>query len=339
MKKLVVHAVLLIFIIFLVNSCKKDDDSTPDYVSGISGGWKYLSGAQNEKYLQVYQNRTCSMLSSDDQGIRDRQDATILVTNNQIMIDKGSQMGGSVSIFNYTLKKDTLILTQPSLAITLVLDKTAPDTAAWVKTVSVTAQTKAPISDPTDITYDGALIWCGNAYSSHYLYSINPTNFTMDSVKIGQYAWAVEADGNNLWVSSDGSSTISELNKSTGTTITTSVSMGAWIYGIAKDNNYLWCYSSNEGMLYKYNSTTNTVDLTTSISSYWNGMALVNGYLYVASNGKLHKCTLAPLMGTASFDLPGYYIYGVAYDGNSFWVSAYALPNGWPQIMKLSGVQ
>jgi hypothetical protein len=315
-------------------SCKKDNTSVPDYASGISGGWKYITGATSEKYLLIYKNRTFSILSSDNQGIRDRVDGILLVTNNQMVIEKEN----AVSIFNYKLNGNNLTLSQPSQNITLSLDKTAPDTTAWIKELSIAARTKAPISETTDITYDGSLIWYGNGYSSDYLYKINPTNFSKDSVKITQYAFAVEADGNDLWVSNDGGSTISRINKATGTTINSSTSLGSWIYGIAKDNNYLWCYSHNEEKLYKYNITSNTVDLTTSISSSWEGLALTANFLYVASNGKLHKCSLSPLTETASFELRGYHIYGVAYDGNSFWVSAYALPNQWPEIIKLSGV-
>jgi hypothetical protein len=148
----------------------------------------------------------------------------------------------------------------------------------------------------------------------------------------------VEADSNNLWVSNDGSENATLVRKTDGSIITTSTGMGAWIYGIAKDNNYRWCYSSNEETLYKYNIPDNTVSLSTKVFSNWNGLAMANGYLYVAANGNLHKCTTTPLSGTASFELKGYYIFGAAYDGSSFWVSASKIPDGWPEIIKLDGV-
>ncbi|HEY4787476.1 MAG TPA: hypothetical protein VIH57_15565 [Bacteroidales bacterium] len=340
MKKLVVCPVFLVLISFVMFSCKKDDDSASDYVSGLAGGWKYISGNVNERYLQIYRNNTCSILYSDAQGLRNRSDAIVTVTNNQITIynPTTSTEATSINIYNYTLKGDTLTLSQPYTRIKLALDKTAPDTSAWIKTLTAQSMTKAPVNEATDITFDGTSIWYGNGYSSHYIYKIDPHSFSTDSVMVSQYAWAVEADGNNLWLSSDGSSTISEVNKSTGNTITTSIGMGAWIYGIAKDNNFMWCYSDNEDKLYKYNTTTNTVDLTVNLASRWDGMAIAGGYLYVASNGKLNKCTLSPLMETSSFELPGYYIFGVAFDGTSFWVSAYQT-YGQPQIIKVGGVE
>lgn len=341
MKRLPAYLLFIAFLLASLMSCKKDDNTPTNYVPGISGSWKYVKGVQTEKYLHIYPNSTYSILSADNQGIRNRSDGIILVTANQIMVDAGSNEGQQTPIYNYAIKGDTLKLSKPQVFISLVKDKTAPDTTAWIKTVTAAVKIKAPIETATDITYDGSLIWYGNGYDSYYIYKINPTNSSKDSVKVTQYAWAVEADGTNLWLSSNGSSTISKINKSTGATSATSVNMGAWIYGIAKDNNFLWCYSHNENTLYKYNTTDNTIALSTPTKSYWTGLAMAGSNLYVASNGILHKCTLSPLQGTASFYLPGYYIYGVAYDGTSFWVSAYKYTNDsydWPEIIKLNGV-
>jgi hypothetical protein len=325
-----------------VFSCKKDDNTLPDYVQGITGGWKYINSLNNEKYLLIYNNSTFSMLTSNKQGLRGRADGILLVTGGQIMFDEGS--GGeysNISIYNYEFNGDTLILTKPLQTIKLVKDKSAPETSDWIKSLEALVKTKAPISDITDIAYDGTYIWYGNAYNSDYLYKINPTNFTKDSVKITQSAWAIESDGAYLWVSSNGSSTINKLDKSTGGTISTSISMGSWIYGIAKNSNFLWCYSNNEDMLYKYNTNTNTVAENIEVEGNWGGLAFVNNYLYIASDGKINKCTTSPLTTTLSFELAGYYIYGIAHDGSNFWVSAYKISNSdeWPEIIKLSGVE
>ena len=54
MKKLKVLTVFAAFALFFMNSCKKDNDSVPDYNSAIAGSWKYVSGMTNEKSLEVY---------------------------------------------------------------------------------------------------------------------------------------------------------------------------------------------------------------------------------------------------------------------------------------------
>ncbi|HEY4789443.1 MAG TPA: hypothetical protein VIH57_25510, partial [Bacteroidales bacterium] len=87
MKKLkLLFPAFLAFMIFATISCKKDNGSAPDYVSGIAGGWKYIKGGTNEKYIQIYADRTYSILSSDAQGIHDQNDGILFVTANQLMI-------------------------------------------------------------------------------------------------------------------------------------------------------------------------------------------------------------------------------------------------------------
>lgn len=340
MRKAMKDYPLIIFILLMTfSSCKKDDDSFHDYAPGLAGTWRFVQGMDIEKYLVINKDRTCSFLSSDIQGIRDKSDAILMVTGNQLMIDNGNpNVYPNISIFNYKVKGDSLKLSNPQQTLTLLKDKNGSTSTTWIKQAIPELKYKAPVSEPTDITFDGSMLWYGNGYNTHYLYNLDPADGKTDSLLVEQYAWSVEADNDNLWVSNEGSDNATLISKSDGGIITLSAAMGAWMYGIAKDNDFLWCYSNNEETLYKYKIVDNTVSLSTKIVSNWDGLAMANSYLYVAANGKLHKCITAPLAGTASYELQGYYIFGVAYDGSSFWVSAYELPGGWPEIIKLSGV-
>jgi hypothetical protein len=236
------------------------------------------------------------------------------------------------------VKGDSLKLSSPDQNIILLRDKNSTASVSWIRNAFAELRYKAPVPEPTDIAFDGSLIWYGNGYTSHYLYSLNPANGKTDSLMVDQYAWSVEADSNDLWVSNDGSDNVTRISKSDGSIITASTAMGAWIYGIAADKDYLWCYSNNEGTLYKYNIEDNSIALSSKVSGNWDGLAMADNYLYVAANGKLHKCTAEPLTGIASYELKDYYIFGVAWDGSSIWVSAYLQPNKWPEIIKLNGV-
>ena len=341
MRKVLIDCPLIIIILLLmiVFSCKKDDDSYHDYASELAGTWRFVRGSDLEKYLVINKDRTCSILSSDVQGIRDKNDAILMVTGNQLITDNSDpNIYPNISIYNYQLKGDSLKLSNPEQDITLVRIKNSTVSTSWIRKVIPELRYKAPVPEPTDIAFDGSLIWYGNGYSTHYLYNLNPANGKFDSLLVDQYAWSVEADSNDLWVSNDGSDNVTRISNTNGSVITASTAMGAWIYGIAKDNDYLWCYSNNERTLYKYKIADNAVLLRTKISGNWDGLAMANNFLYVAANGKLHKCTSDPLSGTDSYELDGYYIFGVAYDGSSFWVSAYMPPNGWPEIIKLSVV-
>jgi hypothetical protein len=91
-----------------------------------------------------------------------------------------------------------------------------------------------------------------------------------------------------------------------------------------------------------YNTTDSTVSSSFKTSSRWEGLAIANGFLYVVSGGKINKCTISPFQASSTFELPGYHIFGIAYDGTTFWVSASKLTNNyyynWPEIIKISGV-
>ncbi len=334
------YPIFIIILLMIGFSCKKDDDAFHDYATGLAGTWRFVKGPDPDKFLVINKDRTCAFLSSDAQGIRDRDYAILMVTGNQLMIDNSDpNVYPNLSIYNYNVKGDSLKLENPQQNIILVRDKSNTESASWIKTANQEHSFRARVSEATDIAFDGSLLWYGNGFNTNYLYSMNPVSGNSDSLFVDQYAWAVEADGNDLWVGSDASDIVTRIRKTDGSSITSSTAMGAWIYGIAKDEDYLWCYSNNEGILYKYEIAENTVSLSTNILSNWDGLAMANNFLYVAAHGKLHKCTTTPLSGTASFELPGYYIFGVAYDGSAFWVSAYELPGGWPEIVKLSGVE
>lgn len=330
------YPLIIIILLMVVSSCKKDDDSFHDYAPGLAGTWKFVRGNDLERYLVINKDRTCSILSSDAQGIRDRNDAILLVTANQLMIDNSNpNVYPNISIYNYVVKGDSLKLSSPDQNIILLRDKNSTASVSWIRNAVAELRYKAPVSEPTDIAFDGSLIWYGNGYTSHYLYSLNPANGNVDSLLVDQYAWSVEADSNDLWVSNDGSDNVTRIRKSDGSIITSSTAMGAWIYGIARDQDDLWCYSNNEATLYKYSKPENAILQSTKTSGNWEGLAMADNYLYVAANGKLHRCTAEPLSGTASYELKGYYIFGIAWDGSSIWVSAYLLPHKWPEIIKL----
>jgi hypothetical protein len=333
------YPLIILVLLVTITSCKKDDDSFHDYALAIAGTWRFVNGLDPEKYLIINKDATCSFLSADVQGIRDKNDAILMVTGNQLMIDNGDpNVYPDFSIYNYKVKGDSLKLSNPQQSVTLVRDNNSSVSTSWIKETFPVLRYRAPVSEPTDIAFYGSLLWYGNGYSSPYLYNMDPAIGKTDSLLIQQYAWAVEADSTSLWVGNDGSDMVTRIRRSDGGVITSSAAMGSWIYGIAMDKDILWCYSNNEETLYKYSIPDNTVLLSTKIMSNWDGLAMANNFLYVAANGKLHKCTTIPLSGTESFQLQGYYIFGVAYDGSSFWVSAYKLPHDSPEIIKLSGV-
>ncbi len=137
MKKLISLSGILLSLLVVLQSCKKDDDSPVDYSKKIAGSWKYVSGGTTEKYLIINDDHTCSVLSADAQGIRDKNSGILLVTNDQISIDRTvDQSTSEVDIFNFRLSGDSLKLSKPNENIALVRDASAPAASDWVKALT-----------------------------------------------------------------------------------------------------------------------------------------------------------------------------------------------------------
>ncbi len=324
-------------------SCSKDNSPavSTDYFTAVTGDWQFVMGAPDQKYLLFFDNRTFSQLSSETPvNFHSRNDGVALVTKNQLVLSFTSTQFGT-SVYNYSISHDTLSLSGLTDIYKLVRTSNAPDTTAWIKTVQSTFSIPSPIKSSVDITYDGTNLWSGNGGFTPYIYKISPNTGAKDSIPVDKIVHGIAFDGSNLWVSNDGSTTISNVNIITGADIISQSSpIGGWIYAIARDANFLWCYSETDRKLYKYDITTNTVVTSIALSASIRGMTYSNGYLYIGVNGALHKCSFNPFRTEKSYTLPGYSITGVAYDGSSYWVTAYSTVTSVNanKILKLAGV-
>ncbi len=325
-------------------SCSKDNSSpavSTDYSNAFKGDWQFVMGSSDQKYLLFFDNRTFSQLSSESAiNIHSRNDGVALVTKDQLVLSFTSAVFGT-SVYNYSISHDTLSLSGVTDIYKLVRTSNAPDTTAWIKTVQSTFSIHAPVNSSVDITYDGTNLWSGNGGRTPYIYKISPNTGAKDSIPVDKTVYGIEFDGSNLWVSNDGTAIISDVNIITGADIISqSSTIGPWIYAIARDANFLWCYSDTDRKLYKYDITTNTVVTSIALSTSIRGMTFSNGYLYIGANGALHKCSFNPFRTEKSYSLPGYTITGVAYDGSSYWVTAYRTVNrvNSYEILKLAGV-
>lgn len=316
LKKAIVAGILFSLVLF---SCQKDENAeSPDYYLPLVGSWKVEKGLTDADYMIIEQDRYCYKLFTHQYNFRSVETDIIQVTKGQVLFD------GS-GLYNFRFSKDTLYLTSPGDSIALVKTESAPAASDWVTDINVSVTYAVPVQVSTDIAFDEGNIWFGNGYAGNYLYKINLLNGAFDSIPVTIYAWAVERDNNGLWVSSDGNSSIFKINKSTGVTFFTSTDMGAWIYGIAWDGQHFWCYSNNENTLYEYNPLSDHIVSTLTFDNYMNinGMTYDGGFLYICYNGSLAKCSLSPFNVTDTYELKGYYLYGITFDGTSFWANAY----------------
>ncbi|MBN2480273.1 MAG: hypothetical protein JXB19_00915 [Bacteroidales bacterium] len=304
---------------------------TDDHAISIYNNWTVVSRSFGTidmyyedfvylKYLLIKPDNTISLLYKYDYGIRGGKEGLCQIIGGQINI-----FGDC--LFNFTVDDNDLTLTNPDGEIILRCYGNEPSRHQWVANIELLQTMDAPVEQGTDLAFNGEFLWYGagtNYSDPAYLYKIDPATLSVvQNLPTSNWAVGIEWADGYLWTSSNGYSSIYKVNPLTGSNVFTSVGMGLWIKGIAYDNNYLWCGSWNEKTIYKYNPFLNLVSAEFQIRCLPEGVAYVGGYLYICVDGFLNRCTTDPFQCVGAYDLANGYIYGFAFDGNDYWISAY----------------
>jgi hypothetical protein len=312
-------------------ACSDDDDEstspTGTTTSSLTGTWRVTGslltrpdvaeggGPSGElQFLQFNADNTYAFLTSRD-GFRGLDEGVFLVAGGQI--DLGTE------IYNYAIDGDDVTLSSPDRVITATLDATAPTAADWIVMAQVVMGMDAPFDEDSDLAWDGTSLWLGNGRASDAIYEIDPVNLTvLSTLTTNREGWGISWHDGDLWVSDNGSDSIHRLDLVTGDGVFASVEMGAWIPGIASDGDDLWCFSNNEDTIYQYDPVADAVVSTIQFDTFIgpDGMAFVDGKLYVVAFGHVHECELNPFQVVGAFGLDDRFIMGVTHDGTDFWV-------------------
>jgi hypothetical protein len=168
-----------------------------------------------------------------------------------------------------------------------------------------------------DIGASAQNIWYGTGDT--LIYKINITTKLPTTISTKNYVGAVEWDGSSLWCTNTNLDKIFKIDTVTGNNIFLSSSITSYMQSIAWDGQCFWCSSVG---LYKYDPKLNGI-----ISAYGqfmaDGLACVDGYLYVCRRGLIYKCSLASMRIVESYVLQNVQAYGIAHNGSNLWISGY----------------
>jgi hypothetical protein len=311
-------AALLILGCGVMLSCNDDDEGGP-VNSGTSvslvATWEVVSGSTARQF-NFNSDLTVDLLYEAGFGIRSFDSYVYLLTESQVIF--------GYTVYNYTLTGDTLRLIRVDDTTVLARDNTAPTLDQWAQPIATTTVFDAPLDRAVDIAWHDNRLWYGNAYSSDYLYKIDvSTGIATDSLFTNQSAWGIGWEGDDLWVSSNGSRYIYRLDTLTGNSLQTSAEMGAWIEGIAFDGQYLWTGSNNSSTIYQFDPTLNTVVDTFYVERAVHGMTYHSGYLYACVGGVVNRIQMSPFQVVEAFRLEGASVEGISHDGTRFWLAAW----------------
>ncbi len=302
---------------------------TPD--PNIFHKWEVVSGLPNTKYVIIKNDNVYYQMDSAAYGFKDIYGATALITGSQI---------ACWSIYNYLVSNDTLYLDNSSETIVLKRNDNAPDETQWVISVTETDSIASPVLNGDgreDIGFDGNnILWTADANSS-IIYIIDPPSHAV----IGQYTLStnysygqINYAASNIWISNG--TTVDKVNPANGSVLATSPSLtSSTLTGIALAGQEMW-YSDWQGNIATWDIISNAI--TPQLQYPVNGMEYVNGYLYMVSGNKIHKCQLSPFKAVATYAIgsANASYSGITHDGSRFWVVKYNYNQNSYSLVKLS---
>ncbi|WP_423999413.1 YncE family protein [Maribacter sp. IgM3_T14_3] len=319
--------------------CNKDDGVENQAIPEITvyGKWEVTSGQfaiDNSKFVYINEDNTIDILAEDDLGFKRYVTTNISVSENQITVS-GGEVGSSIN--NYSIEDDRLTIIPPNGTTPIRLERKANDNEAsnWIKSIAIINEGEVTWRRDIDIAFDGTYI-LGYEEADRNILKINPVDFSVaETIPTINSAYAVEIEKSDtpqrqLFQSDNGNNKFKSYIYSSNNLYYTSIELGAWIGGIASvQPGYLWAASSNNRSLYYYKSngalTPGEVLETIPLDFQPEGLDYQDGFLYVTERNRIHKCQTSPdFKAIETYEISDNNVYGIAYDGVHFWLSAQA---------------
>ena len=168
-----------------------------------------------------------------------------------------------------------------------------------------------------DVTYNGAP---GFNPSS----AVSVMQMTVGVTNVGTDPLAMVSDGTNMWVSNNGSNTVSKVQQSTGTVLAT-VTVGKQPEGLAYDGANIWVANYGSNTVSVINASSASVVATYAAGSYPGALASDGTHIWVTSYGTntLTELNLSngAVVNTYTFGSALFGLGAVLFDRTNIWVS------------------
>jgi YVTN family beta-propeller protein len=157
----------------------------------------------------------------------------------------------------------------------------------------------------------------------------NPSSATVQQMtvgvtNVGTDPLAVLSDGSNLWVSNNGSNSVSKVQESTGTVLAT-VSVGKQPEGLAYDGTNVWVANYGSNSVSVINVASASVVATYAAGTYPGALAYDGSHIWVSSYGTNTLTVLnqsnGVVVNTYTFGSPTFGLGALFFDYTNIWVS------------------
>lgn len=184
-------------------------------------------------------------------------------------------------------------------------------------TAALSISTLPAGADTITATYNGA---------SGFAPSTSPplAQITLGVYNVGTDPLLLVSDGSNMWVSNNGSNTVSKVQQSTGTVLST-VAVGSHPEGVAFDGTNIWVANYGSNTVSVVNAATASVVATYAAGLYPGALAYDGSHIWVVSFGtntltELNKSS-GTVVNTYTFGSANIGLGGVLFDGTNIWVT------------------
>jgi YVTN family beta-propeller protein len=182
-------------------------------------------------------------------------------------------------------------------------------------------QTYTVGSNPDGVAFDGTNIWVTNQGSNTVTKLQASTGGVVGTYSVGSNPAAVAFDGTNIWVTNAGSQSVTKLLASTGATVGT-YPVGSNPLGVAFDGTNIWVTNAGSSTVTRLQASTGSVVGTTPVGTNPVGVAFDGTNIWVANQGSNTVTKLqASTGGVVGTYTVGNAPNGVAFDGTNIWVT------------------
>lgn len=332
--------VFIHFIILSFTNCSKSNDDLNN-ANALIGNWQIISGAfssEFDKYLYINNNGSLDLLSQTPLNFKNVSNIEYTGTSTTITFLEDDDN----ILLSYEIDGEFLTILRGEKVIIAKRIEDGPEISEWVVPLDLFSQTEAPWAGNIDIafTYDKSNIVVPNTDKSSYIGLLNPVTFEEEGqITTTQNASVVEIESFDVpdkYVLQNNINTNNfyAYTRNDNSLSITSLDIGEKITGIASIGNgsrSVWLSVGGETTsLYRYNYETDPEGVSESIKLDIQPMGLDSQgtILYVCDGTSLHKCQTNPnFQVLSSFNIPNLDIKGVAFDGNTFWVSGFNTAN------------
>ena len=242
--------------------------------------------------------------------------------SNIVQIDTGSQMvTGSVSVGSAPegIASDGTNLWVPNF-FSHSVSKVDASTSMNIATVTLPASTSGGTDNPSFAAYDGNFVWVVDP--NQVLFKIDPVgNQLLDSITIGSSFNGV-FDGDDLWVSSASSNSISRIDPVNDDVLLNIVDDTLGPTALGFDDTDLWVANRGTDSVTRIDRTTDQVTATISIGVSPIAICTGGGFVWAAANTDNQVVKIDPATNTVVQIIDvGMGPTGVTFDGSNIWVA------------------